>query len=149
MLAIKQKRCICIFSKASYNAHTEPLFHSLKILPLADLILQQKLNFMHSIEYCYAPSSFIDNKTFPKNSQIDVHPYPLRNINDFFTPRVRNEFLTRFPFYTFPICWNTLDPTFHSISNKNAFKYSIKLHLLERLENFVCNKLFCYTCSRL
>ena len=74
MLALKQKRCIHIICKASYNAHTEPLFHLLKILPLADLILQQKLNFMHSIEYCSAPSSFIDNKTFPKNSQIDVHP---------------------------------------------------------------------------
>ena len=148
-LALKQKRCIRIICKASYNAHTEPLFHSLKILPLADLILQQKLNFMHSIEYCYAPSSFIDNKTFPKNSQIDVHPYPLRNINDFFTPRVRNEFLTRFPFYSFSICWNTLDPSFQSISNKNVFKYSVKQHLLDRLENFVCNKLFCYTCSSL
>jgi len=149
MLALKQKRCIRIICKASYNAHTEPLFHLLKILPLADLILQQKLNLMHSIEYGYAPSSFIENKTFPKNSQIDIHPYPLRNINDFFTPRVRNEFLTRFPFYSFPNCWNTLDPTFQSISNKNAFKYSVKQHLLKRLENFICNKLFCYTCSRL
>ena len=35
--------------------------------------------------------------------------------------------------YYFPICWNTLDPTFQSISNKNAFKYSVKQHLLERL----------------
>ena len=62
-----------------------------------------ELNFMPSIEYCSALSSFIDNKTFPKNSQIEVHPYPLRNINDFFTPRVRNEFLARFPFYSFPV----------------------------------------------
>ena len=64
---------------------------------------------MHSIEYCYEPSSFIDNKSFPKNSQIEVHPYPLRNINDFFTPPVLNGFLARFPFYSFPVWWNSLD----------------------------------------
>ena len=55
----------------------------------------------------------IDNKTFPKNSQIEVHPYPLRNINDYFAPRVRNEFLAKFPFYSFPHCWNSFDLTFN------------------------------------
>ena len=87
MLALKQKRCIHIICKTSYNAHTEPLFHSLKKkLPLAHLILQQKLNFKYSIEYCYAPLSFIDNRTFPQNSQYEVHLYPLRNIDAFLTP---------------------------------------------------------------
>ena len=86
MLALKQKWCIRIICKASYNAHSEPLFHSFKIILLPNLILQQKLNFMHSIKYCYTPSLFIENKTFPKNSQIEVHHYPPRNINDFFTP---------------------------------------------------------------
>jgi len=54
-LFIKQKRCIRTIYQSKYNAHTEPLFGSLKILPLPDLVIQQRLNFMHSIVYSYAP----------------------------------------------------------------------------------------------
>ena len=36
-----------------------------------------------------------------------------------------------------------------NISKKNDFKYSVKQHLLERFENFICNNLFCYTFSTL
>ena len=85
---LKQKNCIRILSKAKYNADTNPLFFSLKFLPVAELILLQKLCFMHSIEY-WAPSFFINN-IFRRNRQIEN---PLRNLDDFFIVIINSGFL--------------------------------------------------------
>ena len=41
-----QKKAIRIVSGASYNAHTEPLFKKLQVLPLPDLISFTKIQFM-------------------------------------------------------------------------------------------------------
>ena len=120
----------------------------MKILPLDDLILSQTLNFMHSIEFRYAPSSFSTNPTFPKNSEVIDHDYPLRNFNDFCIPRVRNDFLEKFPFFSFTSSWNNLDNRFKTLSSKNEFKLKIKQYLLAKYSGFQCQRLFCYTCSR-
>ena len=146
-LYVKQKRCVRTISKSKYNAHSEPLFFSLKILPLPDLIIQQRLHFMHSIEYSYAPSSFYDLSTFPKNSTVENHVYPLRNLGLFNIPRIKNNFLKRFPFHSFTSTWNDLDTSLSSISSKILFKMKLKLYLLNKLDGFVCDKLFCYSCS--
>ncbi len=46
---------------SSYNAQTKPLF-----LQHVKLIIQSQLNFMHAIEYKYAPASF--NNVWIKNN---------------------------------------------------------------------------------
>ena len=63
-------KCIRTIAKARYNAHSEPLFYELKILPFPDLILHQKLSFMHSIDFRYAPPSFFMDPVFPRNFDI-------------------------------------------------------------------------------
>jgi hypothetical protein len=45
-ILIKQKQALRIISGAQYNAHTEPLFKMQNILPINDLILFFKLEFM-------------------------------------------------------------------------------------------------------
>ena len=47
LLFKKQKLAIRLITKSKYNAHTQPLFYSTGILPFPELILQQKLQFMH------------------------------------------------------------------------------------------------------
>jgi hypothetical protein len=47
-------------TNSTYNAHTMPLFIHHAILPFDKLIIQSQLNFMHAIEYKYAPPSFDD-----------------------------------------------------------------------------------------
>ena len=56
-----QKKCVRIISKASYNSHAQPLFFSLDILPLPDIIIQQQLLITHSIDQKY---SIVDNDVF-------------------------------------------------------------------------------------
>ena len=146
-LSLKQKRCIRTIAKSRYNAHSEPLFYELKILPFPDLILHQKLSFMHSIAFSYAPLSFFMDPMFPRNLDFETHQYPLRNRDQFFIPRCKNLFLNRFPLYSFSTCWNELDPDLSCIASKNVFKYKLKQLFLDRLSNFECNRLFCYTCS--
>ena len=38
------EKAVRIIQKANYNAHTQPIFASLDILPLPELIYQQKLH---------------------------------------------------------------------------------------------------------
>ena len=61
-----QKSAIRVITGSAYNSHTEPLFKKLQILPLPDLILFNKLQFMQSFNQNLLPSSF--NDTWVKNS---------------------------------------------------------------------------------
>jgi len=84
-------QCVRTIQGSKYNSHTDPIFYSLKILPLPDLITQQILNFMHSIVYDYAPASL--QREFPIN-QLN-REYQLRNNEDFLIPRINLESLKR------------------------------------------------------
>ena len=61
-----QKTAVRIISGSAYNAHTEPLFKSLEILPLPDLILFSKLQFMQKITQHFLPISF--SETWVRNN---------------------------------------------------------------------------------
>jgi hypothetical protein len=145
-LYILQKKCIRTISNAKYNSHTQPLFSALNILPLPDLITQQILLIMHSIDKDYCRVTF--DGSFLINSASASHDYALRNANDYLLPRTRYESLKVFPFYTFPKTWNDLDPGFRNITCKSLFKFNIKSHLLSKYSDFTCEKLFCYVCSK-
>ncbi len=98
--------------------------------------------------YSATPSFFMD-PMFPRNLDFKTHQYPLRNCDQFFILRCKNLFLNRFPLYSFTTCWNELDPDLSCIASKNEFKYKLKQLFLDRLLDFECNRLFCYTCSTL
>jgi hypothetical protein len=145
LLFAKQKACVRIILNAKYNAHSQPLFHSLGILPLESLINHQIGMLMHSIYYDY---SLIDyERFFVKNE--NHHHYALRNENEFnfFVPRVRTDFLRRFPIFKFATVWNEIETYIKSIQSKVLFKTNLKYFMLNELAGFSCNKLFCYTCS--
>ena len=98
--------------------------------------------------YSATPSFFMD-PMFPRNLEFEMHQYLLRNRDQFFVPRCKSLFVNRFPLYSFTTYWNELDPAVSCIAIKNEFKCKLKLHFLDRLSNFECNRLFWYTCSTL
>ena len=138
----KQKRCIRIIQKAKFNAHTEPLFFKAQILPLDDLILQQKLIFMHSLVYNHTPVIYQD---FFPNREVNWH-FNLRNSNDFFVARAYSTLVHKMSLVNFPQTWNDLDQSIKDISSKIAFKKQLKLYLLDKYSNFRCSNLTCYSC---
>ena len=142
-LALKQKQAIRLVAKAKYNAHTKPLFASLNILPLENLITLQQLQFLHPYEYNLLPSSF--TSYFSSNEDRN-EMYRLRNATELYVPRPRTENLKRFPFYTFPVLWNDTSDEIKSIISKQLFKKTIKIDCISRLSEFNCERLFCYAC---
>ena len=143
ILFSKQKQAIRIISHAKYNAHTQPLFLAQGILPLPDLIEQQRLLFVYSFEKNLLPRSFSDY--FIRNNDRAL-PYNIRNATDLFIPHIRTEFLKRFPFYSFPSSWNNLPEAVRTIQTLSLFKTTVKKHLLTKLEGFTCNRLLCHSC---
>jgi hypothetical protein len=82
----KQKDAIRIISLASYNAHTEPLFKKLNILPLKQLIDYFKIQFIHQFKFKHLPSAFENVWTLNADRYIENEYMLLRNINEFFVP---------------------------------------------------------------
>ncbi len=68
-----KKKAIRIVTNSKYNAHTLPLFLQNNIMPLEKIIKAEKLKFMHSIYYGYAPKSFenIWQKNETRDSSIE------------------------------------------------------------------------------
>jgi hypothetical protein len=129
-ISLLQKKAIRIIYKEKSNAHTAPLFKKAGILPLEKLIIQAKLNFMHSIEYNYAPSTF--NTFFLKNNSRETN-HDLRNVNDFIIPFARIEAVKRLPLYSFPYTWNNEIGDLRFQRNKITFQIALKDHLLNQL----------------
>ena len=105
-----QKRAVRIIKKAKYNAHTQPIFALLNILPLPKLIYQQKLHLIHA---------FITCQTLLKTSYCWITKFMfiiifLESIEIF----SNTKFLKRFPFYSFPLAWNNLPNNLKNISSK-------------------------------
>ena len=147
-LNAKYKQCIRTITKSKYNAHTDPLYHSTRILPFYDLIIFNNLLLIHSIDKGYSTVSY--NNLIYKHSNLNL-AYSLRNSNEYIMQRVDSVVLRRFPFYTFPKLWNELAntrPELTSTDSKSIFKFNLKMHLLNKYADFRCEKLYCWPCSQ-
>ena len=82
-----QKKAIRIISGSRYNAHTANLFKQLEILPLEQLILFTKLNFMYDYLNEKLPKSFAN--TWNRNN--DLNRRTIRNGNLLNVPFGRND----------------------------------------------------------
>jgi hypothetical protein len=105
-LIVLQKMAVRILYGAAYNAHTAPIFHECRILPLDLIVIQAKLKLMHSIKYEYCPRSFLN--MFIRNN-VENANYDLRYPNDFAVPRARIELFKKIPAYTLPTEWNNCE----------------------------------------
>ena len=150
---LKQKAALRIICNKKYNAHTEPLFKKLEILPLFKLIEFSKIKFMHSYVFNFLPTSFdniwILNRARYQNQDQDEDNINriLRNENDFFIPFVRTDFISNFPLCHLPKLWNNLPLELKNVRSKTAFHLQLKEHFLNQLEeNYICTRLLCPAC---
>jgi len=125
---------IRIISKAKYNAHTQPLFRKLEILPLPKLILYQKLVFFQSVIQKRAPSAFeniwLTNREYRLGQQEANFERELRNDGDFYIPYSRTQTLGRAPIFVLPQEWNQLPPEIQIVRKINDFKIMLKSYLI-------------------
>jgi hypothetical protein len=107
-LFLLQKKAVRVVCNESYNAHTGPLFTRLNILPFHDLILFERLKFMHRFSYNNQPISFAF--MWQTNYQLNAQENGgrlLRNVNDYAIPPHRIDIFKRSPAVSFASIWNT------------------------------------------
>ncbi len=129
-ISILQRKAIRIITKSAYNEHTAPLFLSARILPFDKTILLNKLLFMHSVAYGYAPPSFRDVWSLNESRGLN---YELRNHDIFVIPTVRIELFRKIPLYALPHEWNNLAEHIRYQHNRITFKIALIDFLFENL----------------
>ena len=146
---LKQKSAVRIVSGSRYNAHTEPIFKKLNILPLPSLIEYFKIQFMQRFVQGFLPSSFENVWETNQIRRLDEDQVVLRNDGDFYVSFARTNALLSHPLVAFPRLWNEFpDEDIKFIRNIPKFNLKLKTHFLNKLnENFVCQRLFCPSCS--
>ena len=128
-LFILQKRAVRLCCNEHYRANTSPLFKSLHLLKLPDLITHNTLLFMYKFKYGLLPSTFSD--FFPLNSAI--HNVNTRGKNKFYIPRFRTSFLQRNSIrYQGPVHWNAINPL---LIQKHIYTFKI-IHKKSVLANY-------------
>jgi hypothetical protein len=144
----KQKIAIRLITNSPFNAHTEPLFKNLKILPLNDLIQMQKLQFMQRYIHNDLPRSFLGEWLTNEERRLDPDQAVLRNQDNLYVPFACTIFSENMPWTSLPKTWNAFDCNdIKFIRNKLEFKLKLKDHLLSKLfSNIICNRLLCPRC---
>jgi hypothetical protein len=81
-----QKKAIRLISNQKYNAHSEPFFKSLEILPLPQLISFFSLQFMQQYTQGFLPTSFNNVWLLNANRHRDDFILALRNRDNLHVP---------------------------------------------------------------
>lgn len=89
-----QKQAVRIKSNAKYNAHSEPLFKNLEILPFDKLTLYFNLQIMQKLHQGFLPSAFNNIWTINELNREDNFHMNLRNDQNLYIPFVRLNFST-------------------------------------------------------
>ncbi len=148
-LTVKQKHAIRIISKSKFNAHTEPLFKQLQILPLPTLANFFKIQFVQHYVQGFLPTSFDGLWITNRIRRQDESEIRLRDDDQFFIENARTNAISYQPLILFPTLWeNFPDGEIKFQRNKHEFNYKLKMHFIQNLNDTVtCNRIFCPTCS--
>ena len=88
------KKSIRNIGLKEYNAHTEPLFKSFKLLKVADIFKLQQLKFYFNLINNKQPGYF-NNFDFTQNYQL--HNHYTRSSNNFHTPKIKTYICKQMP----------------------------------------------------
>ena len=144
---LKQKSAVRILTSSSYNAHTEPLFKQLNILPLPKLCLYFKLQFFQQFKQGFLPDA-LKNMWILNRERNPDNLYQLRNENEIHIFTSRLSHFSNFPLYCIPTLWSLFSNENIKIQrNKIEFNQLLKKHLLDELnESYTCSRLLCPQC---
>ena len=129
-----QKKCLRIITFSDFNAHTEPIFKSLEILKLEDIIYSEILRIMLEVKENRAPDCIA--KLFSNNTSVHSHFTRLKNYHTFHIPNTNTSQygLMSLKFKGASI-WNDFignNPSLNNISSRNLFTKKVKSILLNK-----------------
>jgi hypothetical protein len=142
-----QKSTIRIISLSAYNAHTEPLFKKLSILPFVHLTEFFRIQFMQRYINDFLPISFRNMWTSLEDRRQEF-TLVLRNGNTLDIPFARLTSTTLQPYVKLPSSWiNFSCEEIKIIRAKPEFNSKLKKFFLDKLSSDItCNRLVCHVC---
>ena len=126
-----QKRAVRVITDSHYLAHTDPLFHKLKILKLSDLYRLHATCFVFSTVNGLLPSLFNDYFVY----NYVVNRYICRNSNDLNIPPWIYQYSRSTLRYNGSVVWNSLSQELIQSPTLSSFKRKYKMFLLTSYSN--------------
>ena len=130
-LYILQTSAVRLCCNAQFRANSSPLFKTLRLLKLPDIVAHNSLLFMFKFKYDLLPGAF--QNYFRLNS--DIHNVNTRGKNDFYLPLLRSSFIQQNSIkYRGAVQWNSLNSDILKCEERyHTFK---KIHKTELLETY-------------
>ncbi len=142
-----QKKAIRTINLSKYNAHTEPLFKSHKILKIEDILKLQELKFYYKIKHNKLPSYL---QQLPLKPNSDFHSYATRSRNKIHLPRADHKYADYCIRYNLPKFINSMPNNIidkvHTHSLAGFSKYA-KNHFIQSYQE-LCTVPNCFICMR-
>jgi len=152
-IEIMQKKAIRLIANANYNAHTEPLFKSLKILPFTKLIEFFNLQTMQRYIQGFFPSAFISTWVTNAERRQELNNNEdlvriLRNDDNLHVPFARLTSSVKQPLINIPKTWSDFNK--HDIKilrNKIEFNFKLKEYFFSQMSSTPnCSRILCPAC---
>ena len=141
-----QKKAVRIITCSKYNAHTEPLFKTLKLLKFTDLLKLRELNFYYKFIHKLLPIP-LQNWHIIRNT--NIHEHNTRRQSNLHIYRTQHTFARHCLRHDLP---NTLNNTCELVKGKiythslSGFTNYAKHQIIQNYEP-TCNITRCYICS--
>ena len=142
-----QKRIIRTITWSRYNAHTSPLFKSLRLLTLHDMLKVNVLKFYHRYLHNELPPYFY---SFNIRTQGDTHSYDTRNSGQLHIERTRNQYADKRLRIYLPTLVNDMATELMATIATHSLQDFTKIAKQFLIEHYtlVCSNPGCYMCAR-
>jgi hypothetical protein len=131
-ITVLQKRAIRLIANKSYNAHTEPIFKSLEILPFLNLVTFFNLQFMQHYFQGFLPSSF--NNVWLTNVTRHREDFLLALSENVNIPFARLHSSTIQPLVNLPRLWSQFEEeSIKSFAKQIRIQSKAKIILFEKI----------------
>ena len=145
-LVILQKKAARILTKSKFNAHSNPILKSLKLLKVPDLYRLQVLKFYYKYVHSELPDFF---QSFVLKKRSHVHPYSTSKSSDLISNRTKHKFADACLKNQIPVIMNnTADNIISKLYTHSFNGYSkyIETKIIECYST-ECTLDNCYICS--
>ena len=144
-LTLLQKRVIRLICNTNYNAHTDPLFKSTKILRVKDQYEADAMLFVFDYSMDNLPKSF--NQTFTFNYERNNYYSTRQSQSQTLHTRCHSRFAQNLPLFSVPTIWNKWVTDEITSLSRAIFKSHIKTKLLSNYSTqSLCTNPLCKTC---
>ena len=142
-----RKRAIRVITCGKFNAHTEPLFKSLNLLKLEDMVSFNVLKLYYKL--CHGNLPVYVTNLFTRNAPGTTHNYDLRPSGIFKTPTVHTCIAERCIRFMLPKIINDADPSVTEKVDTHSFQGFTKYLKVTKIHSYATHCLIanCYICQ--